>query len=537
MRAQFRNVPRFPRTQTEDHRCPICGERDHIYLFVIHGFPVVQCPGCGLISFGQDAERIDTWGREAQADTPAALTTIDGLTERDAAQRYLDELARRGLKSGRLLLIAPPNQVFTQAAAARGYRIGIHRTIDQVEANDAFDGHYDGAVVLYQLEKSRTPRALIAALHAALRPGGVLIVALPDVASRRARYFGSRWPEWRPENRFYFNSETIQLLLEKEGFEEVWHQPDRRLYTLRHVNDRATALPPTMLTRAIGLSYRLSPELLHERRLRIVSSGLIVSSIRREARTRQLCSIIVPAFNEQETFATLMESLVDKQLVDLDKEIIIVESNSTDGTREIAERYRDHPEVTLILEERPQGKGHAVRQGLARARGDIIMIQDADLEYDLNDYDTLLAPVLAYEAPFVLGRRHGMSWKMRQFNDQPGLANFLNVGHILFTAYLNVLYGQRMQDPFTMYKVFRRDCLHGLEFECSRFDFDVELVTKLLRKGYTPLEIPVNYRSRSFKEGKKVSVLRDPLTWLWAGLKYRVVPLRQRAEVSASHDQ
>ena len=85
----------------------------------------------------------------------------------------------------------------------------------------------------------------------------------------------------------------------------------------------------------------------------------------------------------------------------------------------------------------------------------------------------------------------------------------------------NVLYGQRLRDPFTMYKVFWRDCLHGLDLECNRFDFDFELVIKLIRKGYRPLEIPVNYRSRSFQEGKKVSVLRDPLTWLRALLRYR----------------
>ena len=115
---------------------------------------------------------------------------------------------------------------------------------------------------------------------------------------------------------------------------------------------------------------------------------------------------------------------------------------------------------------------------------------------------------------------------MRQFNDQSLLAKSLNLGHVLFTTCLNVLYRKRMQDPFTMFKVFRRECLYGLEFECNRFDFDVELLSKLLRKGYEPLEIPVNYRSRSFREGKKVSLLRDPWTWLRAALKYRFVPLQ-----------
>jgi len=95
------------------------------------------------------------------------------------------------------------------------------------------------------------------------------------------------------------------------------------------------------------------------------------------------------------------------------------------------------------------------------------------------------------------------------------------VGHWILVYIMNHLYHQNMTDPFTMFKVFRRDCLFGLTFECNRFDFDVELVCKLLRKGYTPKEIPVNYRSRSFSEGKKVNMLRDPLTWIKAILKYR----------------
>jgi hypothetical protein len=101
----------------------------------------------------------------------------------------------------------------------------------------------------------------------------------------------------------------------------------------------------------------------------------------------------------------------------------------------------------------------------------------------------------------------------------------MNVGHLFFTGLFNVVYGQRMRDPFTMFKVFRRDCLYGLTFESNRFDFDWELVAKLVRAGYVPLEIPVNYSSRSFSKGKKVSLWRDPWTFFRACFKYRFVPL------------
>jgi hypothetical protein len=128
---------------------------------------------------------------------------------------------------------------------------------------------------------------------------------------------------------------------------------------------------------------------------------------------------------------------------------------------------------------------------------------------------------------FVLGSRHsgGQSWAMRRFEDNPAASSVLNFGHLFFAGLLNVMYGQRLRDPFTMYKVFWRDCLDGLHFESNRFDFDFEMVIKLLRKGYQPLEIPVNYRSRSFSEGKKVRFIQDPLTWFKALLKFRVSPL------------
>ncbi|MEI6046639.1 MAG: glycosyltransferase family 2 protein, partial [Chloroflexota bacterium] len=241
-------------------------------------------------------------------------------------------------------------------------------------------------------------------------------------------------------------------------------------------------------------------------------------------------------FNERKTFSQVMELLVQKEIDGLEMEIVVVESNSTDGTREEVLKYKDHPKVKLILEDKPQGKGHAVRTGLAHAAGDFILIQDADLEYDLNDYEELLAPLRAGTSAFVLGSRHGQptgynrtanrsAWKIRHFIDQPEMGLLLNFGHIFFTTALNVLYGQRTKDPFTMYKVFRRDCLFGLNFECNRFDFDFELVIKLWRKGYKALEIPVSYNSRSFNEGKKVTIFRDPLTWLRALARFRVQPL------------
>jgi hypothetical protein len=235
-------------------------------------------------------------------------------------------------------------------------------------------------------------------------------------------------------------------------------------------------------------------------------------------------SVVLPVYNEKKTFREVIEHLLAKMIPGFEIEICLIESNSTDGTREDALAYANHPKVRLLLEDRPSGKGHAVRKGLEIASGDIILIQDADLEYNLADYEKLLDPIRRLETSFVLGSRHptdGRDWQIRHFSEQRGIAGFMNLGHVLFTWFLNVLFSQRLRDPFTMYKVFRRDCINNVAFECCRFDFDIELFAKLIRQGFKPIEIGVSYNSRSFDEGKKVSIFGDPPTWIRAGFWHR----------------
>lgn len=240
-----------------------------------------------------------------------------------------------------------------------------------------------------------------------------------------------------------------------------------------------------------------------------------------------LLSVIVPAYNERTTVTTLLDQVLaaDLAALGLRREVVIVESNSTDGTRELVARYEGNPEVRIVWEAAPRGKGHAVRSGLAVATGDIVLVQDADLEYSVDDYPDVLRPILEGRADFVLGSRHGGNSRIRTFENQPVAAAFLNLGHVLFAGLVNLLCGTRLKDPFTMYKVFRRTCLAGLHLTRNGFDFDFEIVIKLVRKGYRPLEVPVSYRSRSFAAGKKVRVWRDPWTWLLAAVWSRFEPL------------
>ena len=231
-------------------------------------------------------------------------------------------------------------------------------------------------------------------------------------------------------------------------------------------------------------------------------------------------SILVPVYNEIGSVKLLLDQLAAKQIPRLEKRIVVIESNSTDGTRAVVEGFRETPGFKLIFEDQPKGKGHALRTGLACADGDIILIQDADLEYSLDDYEKLLAPVLAGKADFVLGTRHfAGNVHIRKFAKDNHIAWVFNLAHWVFTAALNITLGTRMTDPFTMYKVFRRSCLNGIELECNRFDLDWEIVIKFIRAGHIPLEIPVSYKSRDYHEGKKISILKDQPTWFRAWWK------------------
>jgi glycosyltransferase involved in cell wall biosynthesis len=227
-------------------------------------------------------------------------------------------------------------------------------------------------------------------------------------------------------------------------------------------------------------------------------------------------SIIIPVYNEFPTFPQVLERVQRAQLPEgCTREIVVVDDGSTDGTTRLLSSYSDRPIVVhhSVLN---FGKGTAIRIGLAKATGDIILIQDGDLEYDPNDYADIVRPILDGCADVVYGSR---------FLGKPAGMMKLNwIANRILTLAANILYGAQLTDEATAYKAFRISVLRSIKLECRRFEFCPEVTAKVRRMGYRIHEVPVSYNARGISEGKKIRA-SDGFEALWTLIRYRFAPL------------
>ena len=220
-------------------------------------------------------------------------------------------------------------------------------------------------------------------------------------------------------------------------------------------------------------------------------------------------SVVMPVYNEAPTVGGMIQEILAELKSLYEVQLIVVESGSTDGTHEIVSKLEKEGIIEAIYQPAPLGKGSAVREGLKLVTNSVTIIFDGDREYSAKDVPALVQPIFEGKSNFVLGSRFKIGEPMRSFGKNKIRSTILNLVHKFFSGMCNKLYGVNLKDPFTMYKVFKSDCVQNIFFKENGFAFDVELVAKLIRSGYKPIEIPVSYKSRGFSEGKKIRFFRD----------------------------
>ncbi len=223
-------------------------------------------------------------------------------------------------------------------------------------------------------------------------------------------------------------------------------------------------------------------------------------------------TIVIPVYNEEATMEQILERVLQSDTLGLEKEVIVVDDGSTDGTRQVLTRYEGRPEVRVLYQERNQGKGAALRRGFEEADGEVVLVQDADMEYDPDDYPDLLRPILEDKADVVYGSR---------FLGGPHRVLFFwhYVANKFLTTLSNMFTNLNLTDMETGYKVFRTEVLRRIRLRSNRFGFEPEVTAKIARLGCRIYETPITYHGRTYAEGKKIG-WKDGLQALYCILRY-----------------
>ena len=235
-------------------------------------------------------------------------------------------------------------------------------------------------------------------------------------------------------------------------------------------------------------------------------------------------SVVIPVYNEEKTLQDVIETV---RKVPYEVEILVVDDGSTDRTREILETYTDDPIVRVFLQDQNMGKGAALRRGFSEATGDVVIIQDADLEYTPNDYPTLLKPIQEGRADVVYGSR---------FQGGPGRVLYYRhtMGNRFLTFMSNILTDLNLTDMETCYKAFKREVIQNLILESNRFGFEPEVTAKLASmRDVVIYEVPIHYHGRTYEDGKKIT-WKDGVSALWCIVKYNLLTPKEQSYVQPS---
>lgn len=225
-------------------------------------------------------------------------------------------------------------------------------------------------------------------------------------------------------------------------------------------------------------------------------------------------SIIIPVYNEINTLEKMLKKVENVKMCSLQKEIILVDDGSTDGSRDLLKEFEQNNQYKVYFHSKNMGKGAAIRTAISYSTGDIIIIQDADLEYDPEDYNDLIQLIIEDKADVVYGSRLSGGKPARSFK----FTHYL--GNKFLTLITNLLYDSTLTDMETCYKAFRADVIKSITIKSNRFEFEPEITAKILKRKYHLYETPISYYGRDYHEGKKIT-WKDGFTALFALVKYR----------------
>jgi len=231
-------------------------------------------------------------------------------------------------------------------------------------------------------------------------------------------------------------------------------------------------------------------------------------------------SIIIPVFNEEKTISEILERVSGVKISGVEKQIVVVNDGSTDGTRGIISNLPAQLSIKAISYSKNQGKGAAIKVGIKNATGDYIIIQDADLEYNPKDIGKLTKPILEEKSKVVYGTRLK---RLPNFSKEERTSQFLlhYAGNKFLSLLTSILFGQWITDMETCYKLFPRKAVENMRLNSRGFEFEPEITAKLLKKGYKILEIPISTTPRGYDQGKKLNTFRDGFLAFWSLLRYR----------------
>jgi hypothetical protein len=511
--------------------CPACKADMPHYLFYRAGVRFVRCAACSAVYVNP--------AREQPNNT--LLTERFNFSARDRAlmtadmQRLFEHVAKdheriAGEPLARTLFVGAYLPEYATVPAAADIGLDLAQIDDATFTRLALDSDISWlmpklarrpqVVVLNELlEVCSDPGAVIEALVAAVPESTQFVVTYTNAESLPARVLRRYWQSFFDHKSTYFSTGNLTSLLGRYGLvlKAQYAMPVHR--SAERIGGIVERIAPGLgLAKLAQLAPLRDVSLPLKAGNRVAVFGRAVLG----AHQTEKLSIVLPVFNEVRFAAQVIDAVLAKQLR-IPREVIIVESNSTDGTRDIVRGYEGRPGVRVIYEDKPRGKGHAVRTGLQHVTGTIVLIQDSDFEYDIEDYDALIEPILQRKAMFVLGSRSlGLDdWKVRKYDTTPIKGLALNFAQVMFAKTYNVLYQQRVTDVNTMFKVFRSECLDGLDLHGNGFELDIELACKLARNGNSPMEVPVNYSARGFEDGKKIRFWRDAIPSYFALFRYR----------------